>query len=91
MVANRQSLRDPRERARRADRQGACIGKERVMRRYVVDMLDRVDLVALTPIFMILVAGTLTRTGHAGWGMVSIGGLCAAEVLELGRRNQPAA
>jgi hypothetical protein len=65
------------------------------MRRYVVDMLNRVDLVALTPIFMILIAGTLTRTGHAGWGMASIAGLCAAsilaEVLELGRRNQPAA
>jgi hypothetical protein len=58
-------------------------------------MLNRVDLVALTPIFMILIAGTLTRTGHAGWGMASIVGLCAAsiltEVLELGRRNQPAA
>jgi hypothetical protein len=86
MVANRRSPRDPRV---------APIGKERAMRRYVVDMLDRVDLVALTPIFMILIAGTLTRTGHAGWGMVSIGGLCAAsilaEVIELGRRNQPTA
>jgi hypothetical protein len=36
------------------------------MRRYVVDMLNRVDPIALTPIFMILIAGTLTRTGHAG-------------------------
>jgi hypothetical protein len=90
MAANRRSLRDPRAKARVAP-----IGTERVMGRYVVDMLNRVDLVAPTPIFMILIAGALTKTGHADWGMASIVGLCAtsilAEVLELGRRNQPAA
>jgi hypothetical protein len=84
--------RDPRANARVAPVDTERL--ERLMRRYVVDMLDRVDLVAPTPIFMILIAGALTKTGHAGWGMASIAGLCAAsilaEVLDLGRRNQPA-
>jgi hypothetical protein len=58
----------------------------------VANMLDRA--IASMPIFMILVAGALTKIGHPDWGLAWVAGLCAllimADLLDSRRQNRAA-
>jgi hypothetical protein len=54
-------------------------GAEAVMRLNMANMLDRA--VASMPIFMIMVAGALTKMGYFSWGLAWIAGLCAPAII----------
>jgi hypothetical protein len=63
----------------------------RLMRWNFADMLDRA--IAPMPVFMILVAGGLTKIGYFNCGMACTTGLCALLIradLLTRRRNQAA-
>ena len=58
----------------------------------IANMIERA--IAPMPVLMILIAGALTKTGHPGWGLAWIAGLCAlplvADLVGSRRRNQAA-
>ena len=49
------------------------------MRWNVENLIDRAT--ASMPVFMILIAGTLTKVGHPDWGLAWIAGLSALLVV----------
>jgi len=60
------------------------------MRWNVKNLID--STIASMPIFMILIAGGLTKVGYPNWGLAWIVGLCAllimADLLSSRRQNQ---
>jgi hypothetical protein len=46
------------------------------MRREFAEALARLDRCASLTVAMILIAGGLTKAGHAAWGVSLIGGYC---------------
>jgi len=65
------------------------------MWRNVRTRIDQADLVTPMLMVMILAGGALVKTGHAGWGLAWVAGLCPVlilmDLLHFHRGNRTAA
>jgi hypothetical protein len=62
------------------------------MRRELAQALARLDRYAPLTVVMILIAGGMTKAGHAAWGVALFGGyiflFCAVQQLWAGKRTK---